>query len=73
MQEYAMTTLATRARREAKDRIAQQLALVKDLQQSGLKTLASVTRKILSAMQKSEKLMEPARYRPTKKRRANAH
>ena len=68
-----MTTLATRARREAKDRIAQQLALVKDLQQSGLKTLASVTRKILSAMQKSEKLMEPARYRRTKKRRANAH
>jgi hypothetical protein len=68
-----MMTLATRARREAKNRIAQQPAVVKDVQQAGLKTLASVTRKILSAMQKSEKLMHPARYRRTKKRLANAH
>jgi hypothetical protein len=51
----------------------EQMALVKDLQQSGLRTLATVSRNILTALKKSEKLTEPYHYRPTKKRRTKVH
>lgn len=70
MQEYErMKTQVAGWRQKARQRIAQQTSRVQELQKAGFKTLASVARKILTAMEKSEQLMEPFRYRQLKKRR----
>jgi hypothetical protein len=68
-----MSTTASRAHREAKQRIAQQTVLIEELEEAGHKTLAGVARNMLTAMRKSEELRQPYLYRQMKNRRGKAH
>lgn len=60
-------------RREMKQRIARQIALVEELEREGLEALAKVALNILIGLQKTEELMEPQSYRRIKKHPARAH
>ena len=68
--EIAMTTQTSSTRRHIKDRIAHQSARLEELEDAGHKALAHVARDMLTALQKSEELLEPQSYRRTKKKRA---
>lgn len=63
-----MTMQTSRTHRQTKDRIAHQAALLEELEEAGHRALAHVTRDMLTALQKSEELMEPHSYRKTKKK-----